>query len=124
MSQKVDSNEKSFTADAAIGLNKLVKKTATGIAVCGIDEHAIGSATREAFAAGDTISVKLASGSGTHKVVASAALAEGADVFTAASGKVGASASTAYRVGVLLEAAGADGDVVEMIYVNDGAAVS
>jgi len=124
MSQKVDSNEKSFTADAAIDQYALVKKTATGIAACGIDEHAIGSATREAFAAGDVIAVKLASGSGTHKVIASAALAEGADAFTAASGKVGASASTAYRVGVLLEAAGADGDVVEMLYVNDGTAVS
>lgn len=124
MSQKVDSNEKSFTADAAIDQYALVTKTATGIAECGIDDHAIGSATREAFAAGDVISVKLASGSGTHKVIASAALAEGADAFTAASGKVGASASTAYRVGVLLEAAGADGDVVEMLYVNDGTAVS
>jgi len=124
MSQKVDSNEKSFTADGAISQYSLVAKSATGVAACGIDDHAIGTATREAFAAGDVISVKLASGSGTHKVIASAALAEGADAFTAASGKVGASASTAYRVGVLLEAAGADGDVVEMLYVNDGAAVS
>tara|TARA_R100000951_G_scaffold23673_4_gene19929 strand:- start:3696 stop:4070 length:375 start_codon:yes stop_codon:yes gene_type:complete len=124
MSQKVDSNEKSFTADGAIGLYSLVAKSATGVAACGIDDHAIGTATREAFAAGDVISVKLVSGAGTHKVIASAALAEGADAFTAASGKIGASASTAYRVGVLLEAAGADGDVVEMLYVSDGAAVS
>ncbi len=124
MSSKIDVNERTFTADGAIDIHSLVKKTATGIAACGIDEHAIGTATRAALAAGEAIAVKLASGSGTHKVVASAALAEGADVFTAASGKVGASASTAYRIGVLLEAAGADGDVVEMMFLNDGTAVS
>lgn len=124
MSQKVDSNEKSFTADGAIDQYLLVSKTATGVAACGIDDNPIGSATREAFAAGDVISVKLSSGAGTHKVIASAALAEGAEVFTAAGGKVGASASTAYRVGILLEAAGADGDVVEMLFQNDNTAVS
>jgi hypothetical protein len=124
MSQKVDSNEKSFTADGAIPQYSLVRMTATGVDVCGITHHAIGTATREAFVAGDSISVKLISGAGTHKVIASAALAQGADAFTAASGKVGASASTARRVGKLLEAAGADGDVVEMLYLSDGDAVS
>jgi|TARA_R110002012_G_scaffold20689_3_gene73097 hypothetical protein len=124
MSQKVDSNEKSFRADGAIPQYSLVRATSTGVDVCGIAHHAIGTATRQAFAAGDEISVKLISGAGTHKVIASAALAQGADAFTAASGKVGASASTAYRVGKLLEAAGADGDVVEMLYLSDGAAVS
>lgn len=124
MSQFVDANTKTFTADGAIDQYKLVTKTATGIAECGIDDHAIGTATRPAFAAGDAVAVKLLTGSGTHKVVASAALAEGADVFTAAAGKVGASASTAYRVGVLCEAASADGDVVEMLFLSDGAAVS
>ena len=94
MSQKVDSNEKSFTADAAIGQNKLVRMTATGVDVCGIAHHAIGTATREAFAAGDVISVKLTT------------------------------AATAYRIGKCLEAAGADGDVIEVLYLSDGAAAS
>ena len=66
MSQKVDSNEKSFTADGAIGQYLLVSKTATGVAACGIDDNPIGSATREGFAAGDSISVKLSSGAGTQ----------------------------------------------------------
>ena len=124
MSQKVDSNEKSFTADAAIGQHRLVRMTATGIDVCGIAHHAIGTATREAFAAGDVISVKLTTGSGTHKMVAGEALAQGADAFTAADGKIGATASTAYRIGKCLEAAGADGDVIEVLYLSDGAAAS
>ena len=124
MSQFVDSNTKSFTADGAIKQHALVRVTATGVATAGITHHAIGSATREAFAAGDEIAVKLLTGSGTHKVIASAALAQGADVFTAASGKVGASASTARRIGKLLEAAGADGDIVEMVFLSDGDAVA
>tara|TARA_R100000951_G_scaffold110822_1_gene109136 strand:+ start:680 stop:1096 length:417 start_codon:yes stop_codon:yes gene_type:complete len=124
MSSKIDTNERTFTADGAIGMHELVKVTATGCDVCGIDEHAIGTAVNPAFAAGDAIAVKLRSGSGTHKVVASAALAQGADAFTAASGKVGASASTSFRIGVLLEASSADGDVVEMVFINDGTAVA
>jgi spore maturation protein SpmB len=124
MSQKVDTSEKTFTADGAIPIHSLVRMTATGVDVCGIAHHAIGTATRAAFASGDAIAVKLISGSGTHKVIASAALAQGADAFTAASGKVGATASTAYRIGKCLEAAGADGDVIEVLYLSDGAAAS
>ena len=124
MSQKVDSNEKTFTADGAIPLYSLVRMTATGVDICGIAHHAIGTATRAAFAVGEEISVKLLTGAGTHKVLASAALAQGADCFTAADGKVAATASTAYRIGKLLEASGADGDVVEMLFLSDGAAAS
>jgi hypothetical protein len=122
MSQKVDSNEKTFTADAAIPMYSLVRSTSTGVDVCGIAHHAIGTATRAAFAAGEEISVKLLTGAGTHKVIASAALAQGADAYTAADGEIGASASTAYRIGKVLDAAGADQDIVEMVFLSDGAA--
>ena len=50
MSQKVDTSEKTFTADGAIPIHSLVRMTATGVDVCGIAHHAIGTATRAAFA--------------------------------------------------------------------------
>ena len=67
MSQKVDTSEKTFTADGAIPIHSLVRMTATGVDVCGIAHHAIGTATRAAFASGDAIAVKLISGSGTPR---------------------------------------------------------
>jgi len=124
MSQQNDSGFRTFTADGAIAIHALVRQTATGVDTCGIAHHAIGTATQAALAANDEITVKLITASGTHKMIASAALAAGADAFTAASGKVGASASTAYRVGKVLEAAGANNDVIEVLYLSDGAAVS
>jgi len=124
MSQQNDSGFKTFTANGAIAINALVRQTTTGITTCGITDRAIGTATQAALAADDEITVKLITASGTHRVIANAALAAGADAYTAASGKVGASASTAYRIFMVLEASAADGDVIEAIYLTDGAAVS
>jgi len=124
MSQKCDANTRSFNAIEAIPLHALVSMSSTGVQVCAINEEPIGVATREAFAAGNEIAVKLFTGAGTHKMIASAALAKGASCFTAADGEIGASASTAYRIGIVLEAAGADQDIVEVLVISPGVAVS
>ena len=121
MSQFVDTNTKTFEADAAIALYARVKMDADGkITTAGITDKDIGTAQQEAFASGDKIAVKLRSGAGTEKMLASAAFTVGDTAFTAASGKIGASASTAYELGIVLETVTADGDVVEVLRNSHG----
>ena len=120
MSQQFDTNNRPFTADAAIAMYARVKKTSTGVAAAGADEASIGTATREAFAAGDVIDVKLWTAAGTHKVVATEAITEGASVYGAASGEVAADGSS--LVGVAMEAATADNDVIEIMASQAGGA--
>jgi len=121
MSQYVDTNTKTFEADAAIALYARVKMDADGkITTAGIGDRDIGIACREAFAAGDKIPVKLRSGAGTHKMIASAAMTVGDLAYSAASGKIGASASGAYLLGTVLETASADGNIIEVLYNGHG----
>lgn len=122
MAEIDDSGFKSFEANGAIPQFARVKLLSTGkIDVAGLAEKEIGTATREAFAAGDIISVKLRSAGGTHKMIAQEALAVAAAVYTEASGKVqDTAASTAFLVGTALTAATADGDIVEVLYNAHG----
>ncbi len=121
MSQFVDTNTKSFEADGAIALHARVKMDADGkITAAGITDRDIGTAIQEAFAAGDVISVKLRSGAGTEKMIASAALTVADLVYTAASGKIGASASTAFLLGIALDTSAADGDIIEVLRNTHG----
>ena len=70
------------------------------------------------------IAVKLNSAPGTFKMIASEALAAGATVYSEASGKVQDTAqATSFQVGVAMEAATADGDVIEVMpQIGDTAA--
>jgi len=122
MSQQVDGNHKTFEADAAIPIYSRVKLDSDGkITVAGLADKDIGTATREAFAAGDEIAVKLRTAAGTHKMLASEALAAGATVYTETSGQVQDTAqATAFQVGTALEAATAANDVIEVIYNSHG----
>jgi hypothetical protein len=123
MAEQVDTGTKTFTASAAIPQHaRVVFEATTGfVKAAAITEKEVGTALTEAFASGNRIAVKLRTAAGTHKMIASAALATlGATVFTAAAGKIGASASTAFQVGTLLTAAAADGDIVEVVYNAHG----
>lgn len=60
---------------------------------------------------------------GTTKVVAGAAIAAGAKVAPMASGKAQTAASTQFPRGIALEAATADGDLIEIALVSSGAAL-
>lgn len=55
---------------------------------------------------------------GTSKVVAGAAIAECARVAPMASGKAQTSAITQYARGIALEAAAADGDIIEILLIT------
>lgn len=122
MSQYVDGNEKSFIADEAIAVNLRVKLDSDGrVTVAGLTDKEIGTAVTPAFAAGDSVTVRLRSGAGTHKMVAVEALAIGATLYTEAAGKVQDTAqATAFQIGTALEAATADGDVIEVLYNAHG----
>jgi hypothetical protein len=121
MSQLEDSGYKTFIAAGAISKYSRVKiSAAETVDVAGITDREIGTATNQAFAAGDRVTVKLRSAPGTHKMIAAAAITAGALVYTAASGKCSVSASTAYIEGHAMEAAGANGDIIEVLYGNHG----
>ena len=67
MSQFVDGNTKSFVAGGAIAQHLRVKISSGKLAVAGLtDRDWIGTAMTEAFADGEVISVKLASGAGSR----------------------------------------------------------
>lgn len=112
-------------ADAAIvnaarpgGL--LVKRgsSAARAAVCTAADTPIGATYDEAAAQGDKIAVQLFSSQQTLLLVASAAIAQDALVEPAAAGKVatlGAGVGTHHVVGRTLNAAAADGDLVEVV---------
>lgn len=118
MSQFVETPTKTFTAGAAIGQhlrvtlnssNKLVKAGVTD------GDIEIGTIETESFADGDIRAVRLVSAVGTTKMVAAAAIVVGAKVWTAASGKISTDSIGAYDVGIAMEAAGANNDVIEVL---------
>jgi hypothetical protein len=123
MSQFDDSGYKTYVASEAIPKYARVTLASTGlIEDAGITAKEIGTALEEAFASGDRVTVKLRTAPGTHKMIAAAAVTLGATVFTAASGKVSVSASTAFQVGQVVGIDGtvADGNVIEVLYNAHG----
>ena len=82
--------------------------------VAGITEIGIGT-VQQYGQSGDTVAVASISKQGTYIAIASEAITAGAAVYTAAAGKVGASASTAFRLGFAKTAASADGDLIEVV---------
>lgn len=116
---------KSFTAGASLTVNRLVKAGASTLTVttAGAGEKAIGVAIQTA-ASGDPVGVEVTPGA-IVKCVASAAINLGAAVMASAGGKVvtATAASTTLPTdgtrinvfGIALRAAGADGDVIEVL---------
>jgi len=115
MSQQYDSGTVTMTADAAITQFARVILEADGKCVtAGLTEIGDGIAQDAAFASGDVISVKLWNSAGTFKMIAVEAIAVGATLYTEADGKVqDTAASTSFDFAKALEAATADGDIIE-----------
>lgn len=113
MSQYVETPTKAFTAGAAIGANLRVKLTSGKLAVAGTTDVELGTLEEASFADLDVRAVRLRTAQGTAKMVASEAISAGAAVYAAASGKVAATGTV--RVGLALEAATANNDVIEVL---------
>jgi type IV secretory pathway VirB6-like protein len=113
----------SVTTGAALGAHLRVILTAGVAQLAGITDRELGTMEEASFASGEVKAERLRNTHGTRKMIANAAMAVGAQAYTAASGKIGASASTAYREGILLTASAADGDIVEVATDPDGGTV-
>ena len=113
MSQFVETPTRSFAAGAARDQFLRVKLPAGVLTTAGATDVAIGTQEAESFAATDVVPVRLRTAQGTRKMVASEAITAGNPVYGAADGKVAAS-GTVYE-GIALEAATADGDVIEVM---------
>lgn len=119
MSQFNDSGYATVTLTEAVA--QYLRTDAAGT-LCGITERGIGVACQTG-ASGETVTVALHSKPGTIKVKSSGTITKDAIVYTAAAGEVGPSASTAYPLGIALEAA-VDGDVFEIMPLVGETAVS
>lgn len=105
---------KAFKATSAVVAYRRVKYDGAGaVSYAGVGEVWIG-VTQAAGAAGDFVTVLLRTAIGTCKVCAAEALADGATLYAAANGKVKDTASGTLT-GIALEAALADGDIIEAL---------
>lgn len=115
MSQFIDGPTRQFTSNGAIGQYLRVVLSSGVLAAAGATLPCIGTAEDPILAADTVGTVRLRGAAGTRKMVASEAITLGSPVYAAASGKVGATGTV--MEGIALEAAGADGDVIEVLMV-------
>lgn len=117
MASFVETATRTFESGATISQHLRVKITSGTLAVAGAgvsdDDVEIGTVERDCVS-GDQVSVRLRNAQGSTKMIAGEALAAGATVYGAASGKVADTAS-GNPIGVALTAAGADGDIIEVL---------
>jgi len=118
MSQQTEHGVKTFTAGEALAQYRRVKLSSNGttVAYAGADEPAIGI-TQAAAASGAMVAVRLLNDRGTFKMTAGGAITALLPVYGLASGKIddAVSGSPGVAVGIALEAATADGDVIEVL---------
>ena len=118
MSQYTEASVEQFTANAALGQFLRVYLGSNGkVALAGVNDFGVGTVENASTAADEKIGVRLNSAVGSRKVVASGAITVGDPVFCGAAGKVSSSGATRY--GIALEAATADGDVIEVLVSGD-----
>jgi hypothetical protein len=120
MSQYHEGGFATFKAANAIAKYQRVKMSAAEtVDVAGLTDKDIGTATED-VAAGARITVRLRTAPGTHRMIANVALAVNATGFTAAAGRIAATAVGAFQAVTVLEASGAAGDVIEVLYNQHG----
>jgi hypothetical protein len=106
-----------FTASAAVVGGRLVAVTGNRtVGPAGADSAAVVGVAGFDAAIGDTVTVYTRAG-GVHALVASAAIAAGAKVSSAAAGKIQTIGATTNPVGLALEAAAADNDVIDVLFI-------
>jgi len=113
---QVSGRRRTFQASAAIARYLRVKLSSGKLAAAGLADNDIGTLDYAALAADEYVPVNLRSLEGTELVVAAGEITLGAAVYTAASGRVSATAAaTSYKRGIALEAATAAGDIIEIL---------
>lgn len=114
----MNNNARSLVTAGAVERYRLVTLGSAGTvtATSAATDRAVGITGASSYASGANALVEMV---GVHKVTASAAIEEGVLVVPAADGKVVTDAGTATHIpcGIALEPAGADGDVIEILFV-------
>lgn len=117
MSGYIDGPIRTFVADEALEQYRNVKMDADGkVTYADATDDYDGTTTREAFAAGDSVPVRLRSAPGTAFMTAVGAISAGAYVCAAADGKINDLGSK--PIGKALEAASGDGAVIEVLPID------
>jgi hypothetical protein len=122
MAQENEVGIKTFTAGEALEADRRVKLNAAGTAVvyAGVGDRMIGL-TRDKAANGGQVEIKLRNFPGTRRMVAAAAIAAGARIYGAASGKIDDdSTTTGPCEGYALADASGDGSVIEVLPLPGG----
>jgi len=117
MATYIEGRTATFAAAAALGANVLVKFSAANtVALCGATESPIGVTRNAVFTAGDLVGVDLLNAEGTIKMKAGGAITAGAKVYAIANGKIDdTDPGSCIKVGVALQAATADNDIIEVL---------
>lgn len=114
MSQFTEGPTRTFQASAALAKYRRVRLSSGKLAYAGAaNTDALGALVQATHAADEDVAVRLLNAQGTHPCVASEAISAGATVYAAANGKVAASGTVI--VGVALDAATADNDIIEVL---------
>jgi hypothetical protein len=123
--QPIAGNTRTFIAGATISAYSRVNLSSGELAAAVLtDADEVGYVTADCVDQ-DAVSVVLRGASGTQTAIAAGAIAVGATVYTAAAGKIDdTAASTSYPRGIALEAAGTDGDYIEILPIWDETAVA
>ena len=106
-----------FTASAAVTGGRLV--VATGdrtVGPAGADSAAVIGVAAFDAASGESVTVFTRAG-GIQRLTASAAIAAGAQVISAANGKIATVGAGANPIGIALVAAAADNDVIDVLFI-------
>lgn len=114
---RVQAGNVTLPNNAAIGRYLRVKLTGGFIAVADADDRDLGTLEGSSLATDPVVAVIPDNAEGTRKCVAAGAIAQYAEVFKAAGGKVDASGTVEY--GVALEAASGDGSYIEVLRFNE-----
>lgn len=123
MSQYVETPTKSYPSSSALSAYRRVVLSGGVLAYAAAAEVSIGTLEAPTQSTDERGTVRLRTAQGTRKYVASGAITANVDVFGAASGKISATKAGEY-LGKSVEAATADGDVIEVSSAPSGFGVN
>ena len=112
--------------EAVVACRRVSLNSSDALVYADADKTGIG-VTRNPQDNGEDVGVAYINKPGTHEICAAGAFSIGDKVYAAADGKVQAiptAAGTYYQVGLAMEAATADGDLVEILIHELGTAVT
>ncbi len=122
MSQFIEGRTRTFIAGEALEAHRFVKLSAANTVIYSDATHKPIGVTRNKVANGEQVAVDLINLQGTVKATASAAITVNAAVYGTNDGKIDdADPGSGVLVGVALEAATDDGDIIEVLPKADAA---